>query len=108
MDIFVLPSLREGVPLAILEAMAMKKPVVATRVGGLPGMIRSGENGILVEPKDPGALSKAILSLLNDSDKAKLCAENGRSTVEAMYSVEHMAQQYKKVYEEVTKNRRVM
>ncbi len=105
MDLFVLASLREGIPLVVLEAMAMKKPVIATRVGGVPTVIESGQNGILVEPKNSSTLSEAIIRILKDADLAKDLAENGRKTVEESFSAEKMAQKYKKVYEEVTATR---
>lgn len=65
-DIYVLPSLSEGVPKVLFEAMARALPVVATRVGGVPGVVRHGENGLLVPPGDAIALATAVRSLLED------------------------------------------
>jgi glycosyltransferase involved in cell wall biosynthesis len=65
-DVFVLPSLQEGLPLAVLEAMAAGLPVVATRVGGVPSVIDDGRNGLLVEPADPVQLRAALAKLMED------------------------------------------
>lgn len=67
MDIVMFPSFHEGTPTAMLEALAMGKPVVATRVGGIPEIIRQDELGILIEPKKPEHLAEACLALLNNS-----------------------------------------
>ena len=65
-DVFVLPSHHEGLPLALVEAMALGKPPVVTRVGGNPEVVRQGQDGLVVEPADPKALAEAIFSLLDD------------------------------------------
>jgi glycosyltransferase involved in cell wall biosynthesis len=65
-DVFVLPSLYEGTPLALLEAMAAAKPVIATRIPGISEMVSHGQTGVLVEPADPVALASSIRSLLGD------------------------------------------
>jgi glycosyltransferase involved in cell wall biosynthesis len=66
MDVFVLPSLHEGLPTALLEALAMGKPVVATRVGGIPEVLKQDGLGILIEPKKPEQIAEACLTLLNN------------------------------------------
>ncbi len=71
MDIFVMPSLAEGFGVALVEAMAAGKPVVATAVGGMKEMVQNGENGILVPPADAAALAEAILSLLDNPAKQR-------------------------------------
>ena len=68
MDVFVLPSLNEGLPMTILEAMAASKPVIATRVGAIPKVIQDGETGLLVDPGDTDGLRSALARLLADSD----------------------------------------
>ena len=65
-DIFVVPSLWEGQPIAMLEAMASGRSVVATKVGGIPEILIDGKNGLLSEPKDPNSLAKAITKMLED------------------------------------------
>jgi glycosyltransferase involved in cell wall biosynthesis len=77
-DIFVLPSLNEGMGRVLVEAMAAGKPVVASRVGGIPDLVRDGETGHLVPPADEKALADAILKLLKDSDQAKLMGQRGK------------------------------
>ena len=83
LDIFVLPSLWEGQPIAMLEAMAAGRPVVATKVGGIPEIIVDGENGLLAEPKDEVSLAEKISLLIGDKElrdklsrAAKLVVEN--------------------------------
>jgi glycosyltransferase involved in cell wall biosynthesis len=66
LDVVVLPSLHEGTPVSVIEAMAAGRPVVATSVGGVPDLIRDRDTGLLVPPRDPGALAAAILELLED------------------------------------------
>ena len=72
-DIFVIPSITEGSPLALLEAMAMGKPIVATNVGGIVEILRDGETGLLVPSKDPEAIAEKIVHLLrNEAESRKL------------------------------------
>ncbi len=68
MDVFVLPSLNEGLPMTILEAMAASRPVIASRVGAIPKVIKDGETGLLVDPGDTDGLRNALARLLTDSD----------------------------------------
>jgi len=81
-DIFVLPSVKEGLPYAILEAMAAGLPIVATNVGGIPELIENNVSGILVELKNPTAMAKAIENLVRDEDKQKNLAKNARRSIE--------------------------
>ena len=81
-DVFVLPSLTgEGLPQVLLEAMAKGAPVVATRVGGIPQLIRHGENGFLVNPASAEELAAAIERMLTDKQLASACAKGGLETV---------------------------
>jgi glycosyltransferase involved in cell wall biosynthesis len=101
MDIFVLPSLNEGLPMTVLEAMAASKPVIATRVGAIPSVIRDGENGLLVAPKDPEGLRNAVASLLNDAERRRRLGDQAHAWVSQNYTSEAMALKYREMYEEV-------
>jgi len=105
LDIFVLPSLKEGLPMALLEAMASKKPVIATDVGAIPKLIKNNKTGILIKPRNPQELSEAILSLLNDKEKAERLGNNGFLFVKKEFSSEKMAENHAQVYKEVLKER---
>ena len=96
--IFVLPSRSEPFGIAIVEAMACKKPVVASAVGGIPEIIQTGKNGILVEPDNPAALADAILDLLNDSRLQQTIAENGYVTAKTRFSFETMGMRYERMF----------
>jgi len=101
MDIFVLPSLYEGLPNALLEAMAASRPVVATQVGGIPEVVADGETGILVPPRDPGALAGAICVLLEDRERAREMGIAGRKQVERLFGIETMVAKTEVLYEEL-------
>ena len=90
LDILVLPSHSEGVSLALLEAMAAGLPVIATAVGGLPEVVTDGVNGLLIPPRDPEALARALDRLLADPDFARRLGEQARAEVEAHYSLERL------------------
>lgn len=101
LDLFVLSSLREGLPLVLLEALAMKKPVVATNVGGVSKIIQNEETGILVESSDSSALAYSITKLLQDKKMSNRLALTGRRFVEENFSESAMAAKYKRLYEEL-------
>lgn len=89
-DLFVLPTLEEALGTSILEAAGMKKPVISTRVGGVPEVVRDNETGILVEPEDPKGLADAIERLIKDSALRNSMGEEGRKMVERDYSLDVM------------------
>lgn len=97
-DILVIPSLLEGFPMITLEAMAMAKPIIATNIDGIAEQITSGENGILVPPKDPDALAKAIIRVLADKESGKTMGLAARKKVEREFSVEKMVRETEKAY----------
>ncbi len=101
MDIFVLPSLNEGLPMTILEAMAASKPVIATRVGAIPSLIKDGDTGLLVDPRDADGLRDAIANLLSDSELCGRLGAAGHEWVSQNYTSEVMALKYRQMYEEV-------
>jgi glycosyltransferase involved in cell wall biosynthesis len=93
-DLFVLPSLWEGLPLAILEAMSAGCPVIATDVGGVKEVIIDGQNGIVVPPADPAALAEALLRLLKNKKERERFAEAAMERVRSDFSAERMCQEY--------------
>jgi glycosyltransferase involved in cell wall biosynthesis/protein-tyrosine-phosphatase len=86
LDVFVLPSLNEGLPMAVLEAMAAGKPVVVSRVGGLPEVIQHGASGLLVPPGDAHALARACVDLARDREWASRIGAAGQRVVEEEFS----------------------
>jgi glycosyltransferase involved in cell wall biosynthesis len=101
MDIFVLPSLNEGLPMTVLEAMAASKPVIATKVGAIGSVIKDGENGLLVNAKDSEGLRNAIASLLSDPERRQRLGDQAHAWVSQNYTSEAMALKYREMYEEV-------
>jgi len=102
-DVFVLPSLSEGIPFAILEALALKKPVVATDVGGVPEAVIEGRTGFLVPPEDSDSLAQAIISLLQDPELAKRLGEEGRQLVEERFNIKNIVKEYEILYRRTCK-----
>jgi glycosyltransferase involved in cell wall biosynthesis len=100
-DVFVNPADFEGLPVAVLEAMALGRPVVATAVGGVPGLVHDGDTGLLVPPGDPAALAAAIARVLDDPDLGSSLGAAGAKLVEAEYSLEAMVRQIESIYDEV-------
>ncbi|MDA8210272.1 MAG: glycosyltransferase [Clostridia bacterium] len=98
LDILVISSLSEGFGLTAIEAMAMKAPVVATRVGGLPEIIKDGNNGILVPPADGQAIAQAVLDLLADPEDSRAMAARAFEHVRENFSVEIMAKNTEQLY----------
>jgi glycosyltransferase involved in cell wall biosynthesis len=97
-DVVVLPSLAEGFPLAILEAMACARPVVATTVGGVAEAVIDGVTGLLVAPKDPGGLAAAIRRVLENPDLARRMGEAGRRRIEEKFSLEQVGARIEEIY----------
>ncbi len=98
LDLFVQPSLWEGLPLALLKAMGAGLPVVATQVSGSTEAIEDGVNGRLVAPGDPQALARAILELARHPEARQRLADAARRTVAARYSLEAMLRQLEELY----------
>lgn len=93
-DVFVLPSLQEGLPLALLEALASGLPAVATRVGGIPTLLRDGVDGLLVDPADAGGLRAALQRLLDDGDLRQRLRAAARAAAER-FSWRNIWRQYR-------------
>lgn len=99
MDLFVLPSLYEGFGIAILEAMAAGRPVVATAVGGIPEVVVHGETGLLVPPGDPVALADALHELLAHPERARALGAHGRERAREKFRIESIVRQHETLYE---------
>lgn len=104
-DIVVVPSNTESSPNVVLEAWAARRPVIASKVGGIPELIQSGINGELVPPGDPSALSVALKSLLADPSRRRSMSESGRALVEQRYSAAVMASNTADVYDQLLRAR---
>jgi glycosyltransferase involved in cell wall biosynthesis len=100
-DVLVSASSIEGLPMTILEAMASRVPIVATRVGGVPEVIKNGETGLLVESPDVEALKAQIESLVDDPSKRRRLSEAALEFVKTNHSYERMCEAYGLIYEEV-------
>ncbi len=96
--VFVLPSLTEGLPITILEAMQAKIPIIASRVGGIPTVLEDGETGILIEPGNPNALADAIMRVWSDPQGSLAMGQRARETALTKYSSRRMAEDYLRVY----------
>ena len=101
LDIFVLPSLSEGIPMALLEAMAATRAVVASRVGGIPEIVEDGFEGFLVEPMDVDGLAERCRRLIESPDIARKMGEQARRRVERDFSATAMADRVASVYNEL-------
>jgi glycosyltransferase involved in cell wall biosynthesis len=93
-DIVAVPSLQEGFPIVVLEAMASGKPVVASRVGGIPEAIEPGKTGILVDAGNSNQLGRALITLLNDQDLRRRMGREARLVAETRFDWERIAQRY--------------
>ena len=100
-EIFVFPSYLEGLGTSILDAMALGKPVVATRAGGIPEVVQDGVTGILVPPRDPAALAHALLYLLRHPQEGKTLGVAGRQRVHQGFTAEQMASGTIQVYRQL-------
>lgn len=87
-SIFALPSHAEGLPMALLEAMAAGKPAIVTPVGGIPGLVKDGENGLLITPGDEAAIARALNRLLSDASLRNRLGASARDSIRRDYSIE--------------------
>lgn len=99
-DVLVMPSRWEGLPMALLEAMALGKPVVAHAVGGIPDVLRDGQEGLLVPPHHPQLMVQALATLIGDAPLRKQMGARALARVRAHYSAEALARAYEKLYQD--------
>jgi glycosyltransferase involved in cell wall biosynthesis len=99
LDVAVLPSYREAQGLSILEAMALSRPVVASRVGGIPEVIEDGVSGLLVPPRDPTALAEAIICLLTNHPLADMIGRRGHDVVHDRFCIGLMVKAIERIYD---------
>ena len=105
LDALLLPSLDEGLPMVVLEAMAAGRPVIASRVGAIDHVIRDGENGVLAPPGDVEALRAAIERLLAEPALGARLGAAARATIEKQFSAAHMAAAYLQLYDDMAASR---
>jgi glycosyltransferase involved in cell wall biosynthesis len=98
LDVFVLPSLSEGIPRCIMEAHAARVPVVGTDIEGVRDLVKSEQTGLLVPPRNPAALAEAINRILNSPELAAKFAAGGRKLIEEKFSAARMAAEYERLY----------
>lgn len=101
LDIFVLNSLREGLPNVVLEAMAYEVPVISTRVAGVPRLITNGYDGILIDIKNDLELKLRLEKLIEDFDYRRMLGENGNYTIKAQYSFGVRMKKIRDIYEKI-------
>jgi len=97
-DIFVMPSRREGCPVGLLEALSLCRPVVASKIEGIVDIIDDGKDGLLVDASDSEELSKKILFLCREPEKAILLGESGRQKVSTKFTIEREMSQFRQLY----------
>jgi glycosyltransferase involved in cell wall biosynthesis len=102
MDVFLHPSLRDGLPNALLEAMACARPVIAARAGGIPDVVRDGIDGVLVAPGNSAALCAAIVDLLEDAPRAAAMGRAARARVMSDFSPQSELRAYRDLYRELS------
>jgi glycosyltransferase involved in cell wall biosynthesis len=101
MNVFMISSVFEGLPLALLEAMSMRCGVVATSVGGIPEVIRDEENGLLAEPRRPDILAGLASRMLTSPEETRQMGKTARETIESGFSLRRMMEQLEETYDQV-------
>ena len=103
----VLPSLSEGLPMVLLEAMACSKPIIASNVGGIPLLVKHGKNGFLMKPEDSGSLEKFIRALLENPKLKKDMGFYGRKLAENNFTVDKMVSETLMVYKSLLQSPKI-
>jgi glycosyltransferase involved in cell wall biosynthesis len=104
-DLFVFPSLYEGLPVALLEALAMERACVASGIPPVEEVIRNGQSGILVAPRNPGELSDAVIDLISDCERRRKLGRNGRAFIESRFDIRETIRATEALYLEVIRDR---
>lgn len=97
-DVFVLPSLWEGLPFVLIEAASLRKPIVATAVDGITEVVENGKTGLLIPPENPQALADAVIDLLLDRQLASRLADNAKSIIPSRFPLRRMIEQTQNLY----------
>lgn len=105
MDIFVMPSLHEGIPYVLLEAMALGKPVVCSKVGGIREIVEDQKDGLLVSPKNPRELANTLGMLMDNWESARAIGERAKEKVRTMFSARSMVERTAAVYRDLARER---
>ncbi len=106
LDVAALTSANEGLPVSLIEAMAAGRPVVSTRVGGVPDLVEDGITGLLVPPDEPTALAEAICTLLSDPQRRQMMGRAGRTRVHPSFSATRLLDDMDQLYTELVAQRR--
>jgi len=106
LHVFVLPSLTEGCPVALIEAMSYRKPAIVTRAGGTPELVEEGVTGLVVPPEDPERLAEALLTLLQTPEKLSMMGRAGYQRYHDLYRVDPVVDFYEQTYSIIC-NRRI-
>ena len=101
MDVYMMSSEYEGFGVALIEAMAFRRPIAALGVGGIPGIVEGGKSGVLVPPRDLEALAEATSDLLGDPERRRRMGQRGRQTVQDRFSMGRMARELEAIYLDV-------
>ena len=99
-DVFVLPSMNEGMGRVLIEAMALSMPIVASRIGGIKDLVTNGGNGMLVPPGDAAAIASAVLALLGNDQKRLAMGSEGRRMA-GNYSAQRMVKKIEALYDQL-------
>lgn len=103
LDVFVLPSLNEGIPGSVREALAMETPVVATDVGGTSDVVIDGETGVLIRPESSDEIARAVSTLLSDPTVRRELGDRGRTLIESEFSMQTYVSNYERLFETITR-----
>ncbi|MFC2149632.1 glycosyltransferase [Candidatus Auribacterota bacterium] len=106
-DVFVLPSIWEGTPVSLMEAMALGKGIIASGVGGVPELIRSGKDGVLIPPENIGELSQMIIKLIAEPQFCRILGQSARQRMLSDFPLERMVKDTEAIYRELLEKKNV-